>query len=76
MWFWEAIWPNLAANIIWGIPGLYLMYRRLKSHHRSLIDELHDRLTGMEEQAAMNAADPGHPTRAQDVLPLIQKQIG
>ncbi len=78
MWFWEAVWPNLAANIIWGAPGLWVVYRRLKRHHRSLVDELHDRLTGIEETQGqvMSAVDPGHPTRAQDVLPLIQKQIG
>lgn len=76
--FWDSVWPNLAANIIWGAPALWMYYIKLKRHHRHLIDELHERLTGIEESQAttMGFVDPGHPTRAQDVLPLIQKEIG
>ena len=44
--FWLAIWPNLAASIIWTTPALYVHHRRLKAHHVRVIDELRKELRG------------------------------
>jgi fatty acid desaturase len=45
-WFWTAVVPNLIASALWGLPALYVHHRRLKAHHRRLIDELRDDLLG------------------------------
>lgn len=36
--FWDPIWPNLAANILW-LPTIWISHIRLKHH----TDRLHQR---------------------------------
>lgn len=31
--WWAAIWPNLAASVIWASPALWGLHRKLDRHH-------------------------------------------
>lgn len=38
--WWTAIWPNLAASVIWATPAFVLHHKWLKRH----VDRRHDEL--------------------------------
>jgi hypothetical protein len=43
--WWSAIWPNLAASVIWATPTFLLHHRALKRHVDKRHEELVARLT-------------------------------
>lgn len=49
--WWAAIWPNLAANIIWVTPALWIHHQRLRRHHRGDMAALVATLRGEDEEA-------------------------
>lgn len=48
MWFWDAVWPNLAADVIW-VPLVWAYHhtrldKRLAAERATIVRELHEHL--------------------------------
>lgn len=44
--WWGQVWPNLAASVLWAVPGLLWHHRALKRHVDKSLAEQDTRLRG------------------------------